>query len=157
MLDKKDLVILVELAKNSRVPATRIARILGISDVAVKKRLAKLEKEGVIRGYNIVIDPRKLGFKAIAQVGVNVDSDRILEVAQRLASREDVVFVAVTSGDHDIMAEVWAEDSSDMQRKLQEIREIPGVRNIFPAIILDVIKEKESFPLSKVLREGVSK
>ncbi len=156
-MDEKDIVILVELAKNARIPATRIAKVLRISDVAVKKRLSKLEKEGVIKGYNIVVDPRKLGFSAVAYVGVNVGSDKILEVAQKLAARDDVVFAAITSGDHDVLVEIWAKDSLSMQEKLEEIRRMDGVQNVYPAIILDVIKEKGSFPVNKVLKEGLRK
>ena len=152
-MDKKDVKILVELAKNSRIPATRIAKMLGISDVAVKKRLAKLEKGGYIKGYQIVVDPVKLGFRVVAYIGVNIDSDKIIEVAQKLASWDDVVYVAVTSGDHDVMAEVWAKSSNEMHEKLEKIRQLEGVRNVYPAIVLDVIKSREAFPINVMLKE----
>jgi len=145
-MDEKDLKIIAMLAENSRTPSTRIARVLGISDVAVKKRIIKLEREGIIKGYRLEVDPLKLGYSSIAYVGVNVNSESLLDVAKELSRREDVVFVALTSGDHDVMLELWARDGSEMQLKLKEIRSIKGVRNVYPAIVLEVIKGRESVP-----------
>jgi Lrp/AsnC family transcriptional regulator for asnA, asnC and gidA len=146
-MDEKDLRILELLANNSRIPATKIARALGISDVAVKKRIQRLERDGVIKGYRLEIDPKKLGYNAIAYVGINVSSESLLEVAHELALRDDAVFVALASGDHDIMMELWAHDGEEMQAKLKAIKEVKGVENVYPAIILDVVKERSKFPL----------
>ncbi len=145
-MDEKDLKILSLLAENSRTPSTRIARVLGISDVAVKKRIVKLEREGVIKGYKLEVDPSKLGYSSIAYVGVNVNSESLLDVAKELSNRKDVVFVALTSGDHDVMIELWAKDGSEMQLKLKEIKNLDGVKNVYPAIVLEVIKGRESLP-----------
>jgi len=153
-MDEKDLKILSLLAQNSRTPSTRIARVLGISDVAVKKRIVKLEKEGVIKGYKLEVDPSKLGYSSVAYVGVNVNSESLLDVAKELSAREDVVFVALTSGDHDVMIELWARDGSEMQLKLKEIRSLEGVKNVYPAIVLEVIKGRESLP--KIITKSVT-
>ncbi len=146
-MDERDLKILELLANNSRIPATKIARALAISDVAVKKRIQRLERDGVIKGYRLEVDPKKLGYNAVAYVGVNVSSESLLEVAHELAQRDDAVFVALASGDHDIMVELWAHDGGEMQAKLKAIKEIKGVENVYPAILLDVIKERSKFPL----------
>ena len=153
-MDEKDLKILAILAENSRTPSARIARALGISDVAVKKRIIKLEREGVIKGYGLEVNPSKLGYSSIACVGINVSSESLLDVAKELSSREDVVFVALTSGDHDIMIELWAKDGSEMQLKLKAIRSIKGVENVYPAIILEIVRGRESLP--KVITKPVT-
>ncbi|MCD6324126.1 MAG: Lrp/AsnC family transcriptional regulator [Desulfurococcales archaeon] len=145
-MDKKDLRILEILSNNSRTPATWIARELGISDVAVKKRIQRLEREGVIKAYRVELNPSKLGYSAVALVGVNVNSECLLEVAQKLSQRKDTVFVALTSGDHDVMIELWARNGAEMQRKLKEIKEIDGVNNVYPAIILDIVRERGGLP-----------
>jgi Lrp/AsnC family transcriptional regulator for asnA, asnC and gidA len=138
--------ILEMLAENARTPITHIAKDLGVSDVAVKKRLEKLERDGIIDGYTIIVDPRKLGFKSIAYVGINVEPGKILDVARAVSQREDVVYVALTSGDHDIMVEIWATDSNEMGSKLNEISKLDGVKDLYPAIVLDVIRRKRPFP-----------
>jgi Lrp/AsnC family leucine-responsive transcriptional regulator len=60
-LDEKDWKILVELGKNSRVPIVDMARRVGISPDAISKRLAKLEKSGVVQGYILVLNNQILG------------------------------------------------------------------------------------------------
>ena len=50
-LDSRDLEIVRELVRDARTSLTAIAKKLGLSEAAVRKRLAKLEREGVIEGY----------------------------------------------------------------------------------------------------------
>jgi len=149
MLDSKDLKILLELAKDARTPLTHIAKLLNISDVAVKKRLERLEKEGIIKGYTVSVNPRALGFTRIAIIGINVEPGKILDVARKVSELSEAVYVALTSGDHDIVAELWCKDSEELAKIIDLIRGMPGVKDIYPAIILESVKEREPFPLKK--------
>jgi len=148
-LDAKDLMIIKILALNARTPITRISRELGISDVAVKKRIEKLERSGVITGYSIGVSPRKLGFNSVAYVCIDVDSDKLFNTASYLASKDYITFLALTSGDFKILAEVWAKDSNELSTVLSDISKAEGVRRLNPLILLDVIKERR--PLLKML------
>ncbi len=145
-MDEKDKRILAELAKNARLPVIQISKVVGVSDVAVKKRLEKLEKEGVIRGYHVVVNPAKIGYKVVALVGVNVEPGKLLEVSRKLIQWDNVVFAALTSGDHDIMIELWVKDSEELGRFIDLLNKMEGVKDVFPAIILDVLKEREALP-----------
>jgi len=140
VVDERDVEILRFLMENSRTPLTEIAKRLGISDVAVKKRLRKLEEEGVIRRYTVIIDPSKLGFRNVSITGIDVEPDKIFEVAEELSSRDYVKYVAITTGDHTIMAEIWAKDHSELTKILNEIEKLPGVKRICPSIIVETLK-----------------
>lgn len=61
-LDKIDKRILFELDKNSRIPETKLAKIIGKSKESVRYRIKKLEEGEIIKGYTLWIDPAKLGF-----------------------------------------------------------------------------------------------
>jgi Lrp/AsnC family transcriptional regulator for asnA, asnC and gidA len=145
-LDDRDRAIIALLAKNARATITSIAKELKVSDVAVKKRIEKLERRGVILGYRIAVNPKALGYEAIAIVGVNTEPGKVIEVADALAKRPDTTFVAVTSGDHEVLAEVWAKDTKDMMAKLKEIASLSGVTNVYPAFIVDVVKHHTCVP-----------
>jgi len=140
VIDKRDMEILKFLMENSRTPLTEIAKRLGISDVAVKKRLRKLEEEGVIKKYTIIIDPSKLGFKNVSIVGIDVEPGKIFEVAEELSSRDYVKYVAITTGDHTLMIEIWAKNHNELTKILNEIEKMPGVKRICPSIIVETIK-----------------
>ena len=146
MLDEKDRVILALLAKNARITLTSIAQAIRISDVATKKRLQKLESRGVIVGYRALVNPREVGYNAVALIGVNAEPGRVVEIAAALASRRDTTYVAITSGDHDVIAEVWARDSGELLSKIKEIESLSGVKDVCPAILVDTIKYHTSLP-----------
>lgn len=139
-LDEKDKKIISILLENARLPFTDIAKKLGITDVAVKKRLKKLEKNGVIKKYTVIVDPSKLGYQDVALVGVDTEPDKILEVAEKLSEKEYSRFVYLTTGDHMIMVEIWAKNNADLMKIIKEIGSLPGVKKVCPAIILDQIK-----------------
>ncbi|PLJ77345.1 Lrp/AsnC family transcriptional regulator [Infirmifilum sp. SLHALR2] len=139
-MDDKDAVILRMLMDNARTPLTEIAKAVGVTDVAVKKRIQKLEREGVIRKYTIVVEPKKIGYNGVALVGVDTDPDKVLSVAHELSKREFTVSVFVTTGDHMIMTEVWAKTGQDLMKIIEEIGRMEGVKKVCPAIVLERIK-----------------
>ena len=141
MLDEKDRKILEMLRENARASYSEISRAMGISDVAVIKRIRKLEQLGIIKKYTIIIDPKKLGYNSISITGIDTEPEHIFSVLAFLKEREHVKYLALTSGDHSIMTVIWATDGEELARIHDEISRLPGVRRVCPAIILDVIKE----------------
>ena len=141
MIDEKDEKILEILKGNARASYTEIARSLGISDVAVIKRIRKLEQAGIIKKYTIIVDPKKLGYNAVSITGVDVEPEHMFKVLSFLREKEYVKYLALTSGDHSIIAIIWAKDSNELARIHDEISSLPGVKRVCPAIILDVVKE----------------
>lgn len=146
MIDDKDRAILALLAKNARATITSIASTIKISDVATKKRLMKLENSGVVLGYRLIVNPRELGYEAVALIGVNAEPGKVVEIADTLSSRQDTTFVAITSGDHEVMVEIWARDAKELLAKIKEIEKLGGVKEICPAILVNVIKQHTSVP-----------
>lgn len=61
-LDKTDKRILFELDKNARIPDTKLAKLVQKSKESVRYRINKLQKQNIIQGFSIWIDPTKLGY-----------------------------------------------------------------------------------------------
>lgn len=139
-MDEKDIQIIRLLSENARRTLTEMSKVLGISDVAVKKRLNKLERDGIIKRYTVVIDPKKIGFNGVALVGVDAEPEQVLSVATELSKRDYASAVYVTTGDHMIMVEVWARDSMELKKIVDEIGSMGGVKRVCPAIILERLK-----------------
>jgi len=141
MLDERDRIIIEMLTKDARTPFTEIAKVLGISETAVRKRVKALEEAGVIRQYTVVVEPSKLGYNLVSLTGVDTLPEKIFEVANKLKEFEFVRSVYLTSGDHMIMAEVWAKDGEDLSDIISnKIGSIDGVTKVCPAIILEKLK-----------------
>ena len=139
-VDKLDAGIIENLSKNSRTPFMQIARKLKVSESTIRKRVSKLENDGVIKKYSLVIDTNKIGFENIALIGVDVVPEKYLDIAKKLAEFDGIKFVASTTGDHMFMLEVWAKNGDELRVFSDKLRGIDGVTRICPAIIKDTLK-----------------
>ena len=84
-IDGIDKIILNHLMNDARTPILSIAREIGISGAAIHQRLRKLEASGLIAGSKFVINPKVLGHKTLAFVGIFLDSSsKYKEAIKRL-------------------------------------------------------------------------
>ena len=74
IIDGIDKIILRQLMKDARKPILEIARKAGISGAAIHQRLRKLEKSGLLAGSSFVVDPKVLGYRTMAFIGVYLDN-----------------------------------------------------------------------------------
>ncbi|AGK61658.1 transcriptional regulator, AsnC family [Archaeoglobus sulfaticallidus PM70-1] len=141
LIDEKDKKIIGMLAEDSRVSYTKMAKELGITEAAIRKRVKNLEARGIIRKYTIEVDSTKLGYNVVSLTGVDTEPEKFLDVAKKLKDEEFTRSVYITTGDHMIMAEIWAKDGDELTKIISEkIGKIPGVKKICPAIILEKLK-----------------
>ncbi|MDK2869684.1 MAG: Lrp/AsnC family transcriptional regulator, regulator for asnA, asnC and gidA [Pyrococcus sp.] len=141
MIDERDKIIIEMLEKDARTPFTEIAKKLGISETAVRKRVKALEEKGIIEGYTIKINPKKLGYSLITITGIDTKPEKIFEVAEKLKEYDFVKELYLSSGDHMIMAIIWAKDGEDLAEIVSnKIGKIEGVTKVCPAIILEKLK-----------------
>ncbi len=140
-MDEKDLKIIEILEENARTPYTEIASRLGISEGTVRNRIEKLEKEGVIIRYTIEVDPKKMGYHTIVLLGMDAEPKHFLSAAEELSKLDCVKWVYTSTGDHMIMAEIWARDAAELSRIISDkISKIEGVMDLCPAILMEKIK-----------------
>ena len=100
--DKIDVKIVNLLLEDGRMPASEVARRLGdISERAVRYRIDKMVDEGVI-SISAVAKPQAFGLTTIADIWMEVESDRILEVARKMAEFDNVSYVACGIGESDV-------------------------------------------------------
>jgi len=142
VIDRTDKEILEILKQNARTHFLEIAKNLKISESTVRNRVRNLEEKGVIKKYTAVTDSTKLGFGSVAFVGIDVQPEKFLSVANELTKFDNVKFVATTTGDHMIMTEIWGEKASELRSFISErIEKITGVTRTCPAIINEILKE----------------
>lgn len=80
--------ILRELQRDGRLSNLDLADRIGLSPSACLRRVADLERSGIIRGYRAVLDPAKtgVGFVAYVTVGLNTHTKAAQEAFERAAS-----------------------------------------------------------------------
>lgn len=128
------------LRDNARMPFMRIAKALGVSEAAVRKKVKKLEKSGAIRKYTIDVDPKKIGFEVDVLIGLDTKPEHLITALEELKEMREVVSLYTSSGDHMILIECWLKSSKDLVEFVRKLRSIEGVTKVCPAIIFDKIK-----------------
>jgi Lrp/AsnC family transcriptional regulator for asnA, asnC and gidA len=141
-IDKIDLKIVNLLLEDGRKSASEIARQLGdVSERAVRYRVERMIEEDVIR-ISAVVRPEAFGMLVKADVFLEVESDRIREVAQKMVEYENVTYVACSIGETDVSIQVVAKDTDEVYRFITEtIRKVPGVRRTTTSIVPVILKD----------------
>lgn len=129
IIDGIDKVILKTLMQDARTPILTIAKITGISGAAVHQRLKKLEKGEVISGSQIIINPKILGFKTVAFIGVFLDKAmRNPEAVNQLKNIPEVIECHYTTGNWSIFVKLLCKDNEHLMELLsKKIQSVEGV------------------------------
>ena len=125
-IDKK---IIRSLIIDARTPILSIARDVGISGAAIHQRLRKLEKSNLIDGYQMMINPKSLGYNTMAFIGVYLEPTAVLSsVIKRLKELPEVVESHYTTGNFTLFVKVLCKDDTSLMLLLDEkIKKIKGV------------------------------
>jgi Lrp/AsnC family transcriptional regulator for asnA, asnC and gidA len=140
--DKIDIKIVNVLLEDGRMPASEIARRIGdISGRAVRYRINRMVEEQVVQ-ISAVAKPQAFGLTTIADVWLEVESDKILTVAKKMVEFENVSYVACSIGQTDVSIQVVARDTSEIYHFVTEVvRKVPGVRRTTTYIVPIVLKD----------------
>lgn len=129
VIDGIDKTILKELMQDAKKPILEIAKNIGITGAAVHQRLRKLEKSGLIEGSKLIIDPRMLGYKTMAFVGVYLDKAvSNPQAVKKLNEIPEVIECHYTTGNWSIFLKILCRDNEHLMQVLnKDIQAIEGV------------------------------
>ena len=137
-ISNKELIDLLE--KNARVSFVEIAKKFKVSDTAIRKRVKKLEKDGIIKRYTIEVDLRKLGFKFHALIGIDTQPENYVTIIEKLKNMEEVKSLFSSTGDHMLLVESWFKTSDELAKFVNKLEKMKGVTRVCPAILLEKLK-----------------
>lgn len=118
-LDAIDLAIVRLLQHQGRTTNAHIARVLGVSEPTVRKRIDRLFQDEIIKVV-AVLNPRKTGYQTDVLVGINVEPGHLTSVGEALSRCEEVVYLGYTSGRHDILVEMLFRDDEALFEFLEK-------------------------------------
>jgi Lrp/AsnC family transcriptional regulator for asnA, asnC and gidA len=140
LLDAVGKAIVEQLQEDGRRPYATIARAVGLSEAAVRQRVARLQEAGVIQ-IVAVTDPLQLGFRRQAMVGIKSDGD-VVDLADALAEMPEVDYVVITAGSYDVLIEAVCEDDEHLLELVgRRIRALPGVRSTETFVYMKLRKQ----------------
>lgn len=140
-LDEIDAKILTLLRENARMSFRKIAEKLNLSPMTIVKRVRKLEKEGVIKGYKVLVDKEKVGesCRIFALIKTKPGYD-VTEIGKKIAEFEQCVCVSHILGDFDLVVIAECKDRSETSDFVKEFSKIEGIEKINVYFALKSIK-----------------
>ena len=142
-MDETDRRIVALLRENARRSFKDIGEAVHLTAPAVKRRVDRLEREGVILGYTAVVDPHAYGWHAEAFVDLFCEGTMAGEAIKRAVEGEPGVVSAHTvAGEASALLHVMAADTQDLESALERIRATDGISRTVTEVVLSTLFQR---------------
>ncbi|MEE9569102.1 MAG: Lrp/AsnC family transcriptional regulator [Candidatus Binatia bacterium] len=140
--DNLDLHILSLLQENCKLSLNKIGERVGLSGPSVLERIKKLEESGIIRGYTVVLDARKLGKDITAFIGVFINHPKLISSFEKAIDRfEEVQECHHVTGEYALLLKVKTDNTSGLEELIRKIRSVDGVSWTETSVVLSTHTE----------------
>ncbi len=126
-MDSTDQQLIALLRQNARASVATLAHKLGVSRGTVSNRIKKLEDEGVLVGYTVLLKPDAQTQQITAWMSITVEGNQTRAVISTLLGEPGVAALHDTNGRFDLLAELRAANLSELAEVLERVRLIKGI------------------------------
>jgi len=150
-LDEKDKKILKLIQKNAKMKAREIARKINSPITTVFAKIKRMEKEGIIKEYSAILDPKLLGLETLAFIFISFSKSEgvsQIETVNEIAKFPEVQEVHIISGEWDILVKVRAKNSEEIGKfVVEKLRDIRGIEKTLTSVVFTSVKETLNLPV----------
>lgn len=140
-LDEIDHHIINALRADGRVAFAQLAEQLKVSPGMIRQRYNRLVELGYLKVV-AVTNPLMMGKRTVTMIGIRTDGRKMMDVANKIAKFDEVVYIVATSGRYDLMLEVFCQDHEELLNFMTEkLAKVDGVRETESFIYLKIVKE----------------
>jgi Lrp/AsnC family transcriptional regulator for asnA, asnC and gidA len=127
-LDDLDMKILSSLYADASVSVPRLSKQLGVNLSVMYSRIKRLQKRGVIEKFTVQVNEDRLGMRAGALAGLNIDPKLREAVLKEIERIEGVRLIREVTGRFDIIVNLKGQSLDELHRAVYDvIGKIPGV------------------------------
>jgi DNA-binding Lrp family transcriptional regulator len=142
-MDDIDRQIVALLRSGARASYQAIGQRVSLSAPAVKRRVDRLEADGVIRSYAAVVDPAAMGWHTHAMVSLFCEGRMpAAEVRDAVFSHPEVAAAYTVAGEASAILHVHARDTAHLEEALERIRDAPGIIRTQTQVVLSTLFER---------------
>ena len=146
-LDKIDRQILALLRENARISNLELAESVNLSPTPCARRVKQLEDSGVITGYSVTTDPRKLGYQLSVYIAISMDkhtAERFSNFEKKLRDFPEVVSCSIVTGrSEDYLIKALVKDMAHYEEfLLHRLNRIEGIAQVHTSFELRQVFEK---------------
>lgn len=148
-LDKIDRQILALLRENARMSNLELAESVNLSPTPCARRVKQLEDAGIITGYSVTTDPRKLGYQLSVYIAISMDkhtAERFSNFEKKLQEFPEVVSCSIVTGrSEDYLIKALVKDMAHYEEfLLHRLNRIEGIAQVHTSFEL---REVFSLPI----------
>ena len=150
-IDKIDRQVITALQRDGRRTLSDLSEEVGLSATPLARRIARLEREGVITGYSARVDAERLGLDLTAFILVELETqtraalDRFEAELRRF---DEVMECHLMTGSRDILIRAVAADLKAFDRFLEEgLMQVGNIRSMRSSFALRTMIRKDELPL----------
>lgn len=154
-VDETDLTLVHHLLESPRASYAELARVTGLSETTVRRRVESMIDDAVITPA-MIPDVRRLGFPTLAILGIKVDLAYIEEAAEAVSRLPEVTSIHMTLGRYDLLATLADRDLESLSNTIvAEISKMPGIRSVETFVSTRALKILRDWRLP--LPDGIEK
>ncbi len=140
-LNETDLKILKSLLEDARFSSRQIAKNVGVSVGTVLSRIKRMEDDGLIKGYSVLLDHERLGYQLTVVTEITVSKGRLVETEQEIAKISNVCSVYDVTGLTDAIIVAKFKSRDDLGQFTKKLLSLPFIERTNTHVVLTTVKE----------------
>lgn len=138
-LDKLDFQIIQHMMNDATSSYADLGKKLFVSGGTIHVRIRKMQEAGIVKGFKLNVDIKKLGYDVIAFIGIYLKESSLYDsVAKELQKLPQIVRLNYTTGNYSMFAEVVCKDIVQLKEVLHDqLQKIKGIERTETFISLD--------------------
>ena len=122
-MDKIDQKLITLLQENARMPLKQLAQLIFLSPPATATRIEKLEKQGIITGYQAKIDRIKLGFHITAFINLEMAPNQKPKFYPFINACANVIECNCVTGNYSMLIKVAFPSTMELDTFIGQLQE----------------------------------
>jgi DNA-binding Lrp family transcriptional regulator len=144
-MDKKNKLLIRVLEKEGKLSSRQLAKKTMLPISTAYRRVKRLEKEGVIKGYRAIVDYEKTDRPIPILIFINLEETNeeeeyvpVNQIKGKIKKINEIYqLFEVQGGDWDIILKARLEKLKDTNKLMENIRSIPGIEEIKSSIVTE--------------------
>jgi DNA-binding Lrp family transcriptional regulator len=141
MLSETDVKILQVLLEDARFSSRQIAKKVGVSVGTVLSRIKKMEADGLIKGYSVIMNHERLGYELTVVMEVTVSKGRLIEMENEIAKISNVCSVYDVTGLTDAFIIAKFKTREELGKFTKRLLALPYIERTNTHVVLTTVKE----------------
>ncbi len=149
--DRIDKNILIELQKNGRISNIELSRKVGLSPTPCLERVRRLERNGVIQGYQAILDAESVGASLLVFVEITLEKtaqDVFSDFSEAVEKLDEILECHLVSGSFDYLLKTRVRNMSSYRKLLGDtLLKLPSVSASRTYVVMEEVKANRPLPI----------